>query len=77
LKLKKHITVNFLQVIHRFVRDITVNFLLFKAPKYHRKLQIEILILTLFTAFTTDGEFPMGKFAGARIVTDEETEISK
>jgi hypothetical protein len=36
LKLKKHITVNFLQVIHRFVRDITVNFLLFKAPKYHR-----------------------------------------
>jgi hypothetical protein len=41
-----------------------------------RKLQIEILILTLFTAFTTDGKFPMGKFAGARIVTDEETEIS-
>ena len=26
-----------------------------------RKLQIEILILTLFTAFTTDGKFPMGK----------------
>jgi hypothetical protein len=42
-----------------------------------RKLQIEILILTLFTAFTTDGKFPMGKFAGARVVTDEETEISQ
>jgi hypothetical protein len=24
-----------------------------------RKLQIEILILTLFTAFTTDGKFPI------------------
>jgi len=37
LKLEKHITVNFLQVIHRFVRDITADFLLFKAPKYHKE----------------------------------------
>ena len=77
MKLKKHITVNFLQVIHRFVHDITADFLNIQSSKMSQENTNEILILTLFTAFTTDGKFPMGKFAGARIVTDEETEISK
>ncbi len=77
--MEKHITVNFLQAIHRSVwNDITVNFLLFTAPKIlQRENAIEILILTLFTAFTTDRKFPMGEIARARVVTDEETEISK
>ncbi len=78
---RKHITVNFLQVIHRFVYDITVNFLGYSQLKFpQREKTIEILILTLFTAFTTilyvaDRKIPMGEIARARIITDEETEI--
>jgi hypothetical protein len=76
--LEKHITVIFCRL---FTDLYAISQQIFYYSKLQnitkRKLQIEILILTLFTAFTTDGKFPMGKFAGARIVTDEETEISK
>jgi len=37
LKMKKHITVNFLQVIHRFVHDITVNFLNIQSSKISQR----------------------------------------
>ena len=48
-----------------------------KLQNITKKNTIEILILTLFTAFTTDRKFPMGEVARAGNVTDEETEISK
>ena len=78
LKLEKHITVNFLQVIHRFVRDITADFLLFKAPKYHKEKATnwDPYSYPIYRIYHWR-EISYGEIARARIVTDEETEISQ
>jgi hypothetical protein len=86
----KHITVNFLQVIHRFClkkqyhsKFSGIN----HSTVYHKSEKRKIQLWSLFLPYlpylplsyilgVADRKFPMWEIARARIVTDKETEIS-
>jgi hypothetical protein len=69
--MEKHITVNFLQVIHRFVHDITADFLNIQSSKVSQResYKWDPYSYPIYRIYHWR-EISYGEIARARIVTD-------